>query len=40
MEMETLFINKIQEIDGYQIKGLQLLLTKEGKAVMTFQKVD
>jgi heat shock protein HslJ len=40
MEMESLFINKLQEIDGYQIKGLQLLLTKEGKSVMTLQKVD
>ncbi|MEL7220873.1 MAG: META domain-containing protein [Bacteroidota bacterium] len=40
MEMERLFIQKIQEVDSYQIKGLQLLLVKAGKTVMTLQKVD
>jgi len=40
MEMERRFIQVIQEVDGYQIKGLQLLFVKEGKPIMTLQKVD
>ena len=40
MEMESLFITTLQDIDSYQIKGLQMLFAKEGRAVMTLKKVD